>query len=111
MNVKEVKADLQERKHQNKGHEVSFILSPRWRAALVLQAWWRSTKVPAMARPPADEDGGRGIEACMSPLRFPPAPPLAPWKEMATGFTVADWTEKFAAYQFKEMQSDFFGNS
>ena len=28
MNVKEVKADLQERKHQNEGHEVSFILSP-----------------------------------------------------------------------------------
>jgi len=78
MNVKEVKADLQERKHQNEGHEVSFILSPRWRAALVLQAWWRSTKVPAMARPPADEDEGRGIEACMSPLRCPPAPPLAP---------------------------------
>ena len=31
--------------------------------------------------------------------------------EMAMGFTVADWKEKFAAFQFREMQSDFFGNS
>ena len=31
--------------------------------------------------------------------------------EMVMGFTIADWKEKFAAFQFREIQSDFFGNS